>query len=87
MFLFNFSGELACSDKHHLGKGNQVAEDQPEVDHLGGRGGGQHGGYVEECCCLCYHYEEKGREVGGHHLAHDLSLRGDCHMEWMPFLR
>ena len=30
---------LLDSEKHHLGKGNQLAEDQPVVDHLSGRGG------------------------------------------------
>ena len=27
--------------EHHLNKWNQLAEDEPVVDHLGGRGGGQ----------------------------------------------
>ena len=33
--------ELHGSEKHHLGEGNQLAQDQPDVDHLDVRGGGQ----------------------------------------------
>ena len=32
---------LHNSEEHHLSKGNQLAEDQPYVDHLDVRGGGR----------------------------------------------
>ena len=32
---------LHAGDDDHLGEGSQLAEDQPDVDHLDVRGGGQ----------------------------------------------
>ena len=78
-FQFLLSEVLHGSEEHHLGKGNQLAEDEPVVDHLGGRGGGQalhladedrcrhqHGGEVDAEGCL---KEERLKEGGG---------KGDC---------
>ena len=61
--------------RYHLGKGNQLAEDEPVVDHFGGGGGGQalhlayedgshhqHGGQVHAQCRL---KEERLEEGGG----------------------
>ena len=49
--------ELQRCHKHHLNKWNQLAEDEPVVDHLGGRGGGQalhladeDRGHHQHCC-------------------------------------
>ena len=66
--------------EHHLNKWNQLAEDEPVVDHLGGRGGGQalhladedrghhqHGGQVHAQGCLEEEGLEEGGGVGDHH--------------------
>ena len=68
------------SEKQHLGEGNQLAEDQPDVDHLdvgcgwqalhlAEKDGGhhQHGGQVHAQCCL---KEERFEERG---------CKSDCH--------
>merc|ERR1712004_892979 len=65
---------LDGSEKHHLGKGNQLAENEPDVDHLDVRGGGQalhladedgghhqHGGQVHTQGC----FKEIRLEEGG----------------------
>ena len=39
--LLLFPKVLHGSQEHHLGKGNQLAENEPDVDHLDVRGGGQ----------------------------------------------
>ena len=70
---------LSC-EKHHLDKRNQLTEDQPVVDHLGGRGGGQalyladedgghhqHGGQIHTQGCLKEERLEEGGGVGDHH--------------------
>ena len=72
--------ELDGSKKHHLDKGNQLAEDQPVVNHLyigcGGQalhladedgGHHQHGGQVHTQCCLKEEGLEEGSGVGDHH--------------------
>ena len=66
--------ELQGCYEHHLNKWNQLAEDEPVVDHLGGRGGGQalhladedgrhhqHGGQVDAQGS----FKEEGLEEGG----------------------
>ena len=41
IFLVLLPEVLLGSETHHLGKGDQLAKDEPVVDHLGGGGGGQ----------------------------------------------
>ena len=66
---------LHSSERHHLDKGNQLTEDEPVVDHLGGRGGRQalhladedgghhqHGGQIHTQGCL---KEERLADGGG----------------------
>ena len=77
--LLVFSVVLHSSEKNNLSKGNHLAEDKPDVDHLDVRGGGQalhladedgghhqHGGQVHTQGRL----KEEGLEEGGG--------KGDC---------
>ena len=71
---------LPDREKNHLGKGNQLTEDQPVVDHLDGRGrgqvlnladedGGHHqrGGQVHAEGCLKEERLEEGGGISYHH--------------------
>ena len=72
--------ELQGCYEHHFNKWNQLAEDEPVVDHLGGRGGGQalhladedgghhqHGGQVHAQGCLKEEGLKEGGGIGDHH--------------------
>ena len=54
LFLCVYSVVLHCGEEDDLSKGNHLAENEPDVDHLDVRGGGQTlhlaDGHHQHCC-------------------------------------